>query len=755
MSDIYETINPCNLREELEERYLAYALSTIISRSLPDVRDGMKPVHRRILYAMRALRLDPTSAYKKSARVVGDVIGKFHPHGDQAAYDAMVRLAQGFALRYPLVDGQGNFGNIDGDSAAAMRYTEARLTLVARAMLEDLEMDTVDFKPTYDGSMEEPAVLPARFPNLLANGSTGIAVGMSTAIPPHNVGEIIDACLMLIKKASTTVEELMAVLPGPDFPTGGILMADPAERLTVYTEGKGSLRLRSRWEVEDLGRGQWQIVVTEIPYQVQKSRLIERIAQLIIDRKSPFLSNVMDESDENLRIVLEPRARTIDPELVMAFLFRNSDLESRITFNLNVICDGHRPEVLDLKGILQAWLDHRFVVHTRRAEFELKKIRERLHLLQAFLIVHLNIDEVIEIIKNNDDPAPVLMERFRLDEIQAEAILNMRLRNLRKLEEMKLREEMDEKEKRAAELEAMLADDKLMWKAIRAELRETRKMFADERRTEIAGAVEDVVVRPEDFVEKEPISVILSRKGWVKAIKGHEVNTETLRFKGDDALRMHFPSYTNQSVSFLAKSGKVYSILGSNLPAGKGFGEALTAQFDVEGGDPILWSLAVEPEALYFIATRQGQGFRIKGEDLVANTRIGKQVISLKKGDVPLHIHPVRGEWIAAIARSRRLLVCPVDQFPILGKGKGVRIQRLLADEVLVDVTTFSEGEGVVLDSGKRTKHLDDLTSWHGNRAARGSMLPHGFLSGAVFQGTGASPLKAGKGFTGELFEEV
>ncbi|ABK44120.1 DNA topoisomerase IV subunit A [Magnetococcus marinus MC-1] len=754
MSNTFEQIDPCNLREELESRYLAYALSTIISRSLPDVRDGLKPVHRRILFAMRALRLDPNSPYKKSARVVGDVIGKYHPHGDQAAYDAMVRLAQEFAVRYPLVDGQGNFGNIDGDSAAAMRYTEARLTSVAKALLEDLEMDTVDFMPTYDGSMEEPVVLPARFPNLLANGSSGIAVGMSTNVPPHNVGEILDACLLLISKPNCSIEELMQHLPAPDFPTGGILMADHAERLEVYSEGRGSLRLRARWAVEDLGRGLWQIVVTEIPYQVQKSRLIERIAQLVIDRKCPFLTNVRDESDENLRIVLEPRARTLDPELIMHFLFKHSDLESRASFNLNVIVGGHRPEVLDLKGILRHWLDHRFVVHTRRASYELKKIRERLHLLQAFLIVHLNIDEVIEIIKKNDDPAPVLMARFSLDEIQAEAILNMRLRNLRKLEEMKIRKEMEELQARADLLEAMLADDKIMWKAIRDELKATRKEFADVRRTEICGSVEDVHVRPEDFVEKEPISVILSQMGWVKANKGHDVNTEVLRFKGDDLLLRSFPCYTNQSVSFISQSGKLFTILASNLPAGKGFGEPLTSMFDLDGGDRVLWALPVDPEQEYLLITRLGQGFRVKGVDLIANQRKGKQLITLKSGDQPLHLHPVKGPWVGSISRSRRLLIFPIEQFPLMAKGKGVRVQKLGADEVVVDVTTFTDEEGFVLDSGKKTKHVTDYDQWHGNRAGRGAMLPHGFLSGAVFAGTGASPLKAGKGLTGELFDD-
>ncbi|OSM04276.1 DNA topoisomerase IV subunit A [Magnetofaba australis] len=754
MRDTDPSVQDASLREELEQRYLAYALSTIVGRALPDARDGLKPVHRRILFAMRALRLDPNSAYKKSARVVGDVIGKFHPHGDQAAYDAMVRLAQDFAVRYPLVDGQGNFGNIDGDGAAAMRYTEARLTAVARALLEDLEMDTVDFRPTYDGSGEEPVVLPGRFPNLLANGAAGIAVGMATSVPPHNVGEILDACLMLIRKPQVDVAELMTKLPGPDFPTGGLLVSEAHEIREVYQEGRGSLRLRARWEKEDLGRGLWRIVITEIPYQVQKAKLIERIAALIMDRKCPFLSTVRDESDESLRIVLEPRSRNDEPEIIMAFLYRNSDLESRVTVNLNVITAGNRPEVLDLKGLLLAWLEHRFEVHTRRARYELNKIRERLHLLAAFLIAHLNIDEVIAIIKEYDEPAPVLMQRFHLDEIQAEAILNMRLRNLRKLEEMKIREEMEEKERRAAELEAMLGDDSLMWSAIRDEIRATRKEFADDRRTELAGAPEEIEVKPEDFVEREAVTVILSRMGWIKTVKGHDVNLESVRFKGEDTLRATVETHTNEHVAFLSQSGKTFSILVGKLPPGKGFGEPVTVIFDLEGGDTVKWMNAVEAEAEYFVSTRMAQGFRIRGEDLLSNLRKGKQVVMLNAGDAILHILPVRGERVAAIGHSRRMLVCDLEEFPQLARGKGVRVQKLLKGEILVDVCTFKAEDGVELDSGKRTRRIVDLTMWSGKRAGRGAQLPHGFLSGAVFTGTGASLVRAGKGLTGELFDD-
>ncbi|MBF0418152.1 MAG: DNA topoisomerase IV subunit A [Magnetococcales bacterium] len=741
------------LRQELESRYLAYALSTIISRSLPDVRDGLKPVHRRILFAMRALNLDPGSAFKKSARVVGDVIGKFHPHGDQAAYDAMVRLAQEFAVRYPLVDGQGNFGNIDGDGAAAMRYTEARLTLAARAMLEDLNLDVVDFTATYDGSLEEPTVLPARFPNLLANGSTGIAVGMSTSIPPHNVGEIIDACLQLIQEPESRVSDLLPILPGPDFPTGGVLIADPAERLAVYESGRGSLRLRARILKEELPRGMWRLVVTEIPYQIKKSQLIERIAELIVDHKCMFLEDVRDESDEKVRIVLEPRSNRIDPEMVLAYLYKNTDLETRVTINFNVIDQG-RPRVLDLVGLLKAWLNHRFTVLGRRARYELARIGERLHLLSAYLIVHLNIDEVIAIIKENDDPAPVLMSRLMLDREQAEAVLNLRLRALRRLEEMEIRKEMAEKEARASELTAMLAEDRLMWGEIEKELLRTRLEFSDPRRTQLAGAPPpEVVLKPEDLAPREAVTVILSRLGWVRTVRGHEeIVADKLRFKGEDTLFAAIHAHANDQITFITASGKAYSILADRLPAGKGFGDPLTVLFNIEGGDGVVWMMAVDPEREYFVVTRRAQGFRVPGADLVASRRDGKQWLVLKPDDALIHLHPVKGSLVASITRGRKMLVCDLEEFPLLSRGQGVRIQYLLSDEVLMDAVTFRPEDGVTLDTGKKQKLFADLTLWRGRRATRGAMLPHGFLAGAVFAGSGVSPWEAGRGYTREMF---
>ena len=748
------------IRLELESRYLAYALSTIISRSLPDVRDGLKPVHRRILFAMRGLHLDPGSPFKKSARVVGDVIGKYHPHGDQAAYDAMVRLAQDFAARYPLVDGQGNFGNVDGDGAAAMRYTEARLTKVARALLEDLDKDTVDFIDTYDGSSHEPTVLPARFPNLLANGSTGIAVGMSTSIPPHNVGEILDACLLLIEKPDVSVNDLMAVLPGPDFPSGGILVASLAERQTAYNTGRGSLRLRSRWKKESVlrrkgGRSSWQLVVTEIPYQVSKSRLIERIAQLILSRQCPFLVDVRDESDTEIRIILEPQSSRLAAELVMAYLFKHSDLEVRIPINLNVITAETRPQVLDLKALLRAWLDHRFEVWTRRARYELAGIGERLHLLAAYHIVHLNIDEVVAIIKEHDEPAPVLMARFGLDAVQAEAVLNLRLRALRRLEEMKIRKEIAEKEERAQWLRGLLADERLLWQAIQEELQQTRQEFSDPRRTELAGAPREIALKPEDLAPREPITLVLSVKGWVKTIRGHEaLAVDKMRFKGEDSLLQTLKAYTNDTLSFVVKSGKIFSILADRLPSGKGFGDPLTVLFDMEGHDPVLWALVVDASQEYFMATRLAQGFRIRGADLISTHRAGKQVITFKLEDCLLHIQAVQGQSVASMG-PRMLLVCSLEEFPTLSRGKGVRIQRLSKDEFLVDLLTFDPEKGITLDSGKRQKKLMDVTPWQGNRASRGTLLPHGFLSGAAFMGSGVVPVSTRKECMGELpFEE-
>ncbi|MBF0322931.1 MAG: DNA topoisomerase IV subunit A, partial [Magnetococcales bacterium] len=614
-----------------------------------------------------------------------------------------------------------------------------------------LDQETVHLVPTYDGSLEEPVVLPARFPNLLANGSTGIAVGMSTSIPPHNVGEVLAAALLLIRRPEASIEELAGCVPGPDFPTGGVLVSSQAEILESYRTGRGTLRLRARWSVEKLQRGGWRIVISEIPYQVPKARLIERIAQLIVDKRSPFLADVRDESDELLRIVLEPRTRSIEPEKVMAYLFKNTDLEVRVAVNLNVVTADARPEVMDLKGLLQAWLSHRFQVITRRSRHELERMGQRLHQLAAHLIVHLNIDAVIAIIKEHDDPAPVLMRRFGLDSEQAEAVLNLRLRALRRLEEMAIRKEIAEKEARADELRTLLAEDQRMWGAVQQEVQKTRREFADPRRTELGGTPQEIDLRPEDLIQREPQTVVLSLRGWVKTLKGHDADLGRQRFKGDDDLLLQINAFSNDTVSFVFGSGKVYSTLVDRLPSGKGFGEPLTVIFEIEGGDVVQWVVVVESEKEYFVATRWGQGLRIKGSDFVANQRTGKQILTFGEGDRLLSVRPIEGTLVGSICQGRRFLVCDVQEFPLLSRGKGVRIQRLQKGEEIVDIVVFSPESGVTLDSGRRTRQIVDLGRWRAPRGARGAMLPHGFLSGAVFCGSGISPDQVGKGLTGDL----
>ncbi|MGB2235536.1 MAG: DNA topoisomerase IV subunit A, partial [Candidatus Puniceispirillum sp.] len=531
-----EHIDQTSFSDALSERYLAYALSTITSRSLPDVRDGLKPVHRRLLFAMRQLKLDPGQGFKKSARVVGDVMGKFHPHGDAAIYDAMVRLAQEFAMRYQLVDGQGNFGNIDGDNAAAMRYTEARMTEVARLLLDGIDEDSVDFRPTYDGESEEPVLLPAGFPNLLANGAQGIAVGMATSIPPHNVIELADASLHLIKHPNASVDTLMQYVKGPDFPTGGLLVEPAGSIRDAYATGRGGFRVRARWEIEKEKGGGWQIVVTEIPYQVQKSRLIERLAEMLNAKKLPVLADIRDESAEDLRIVLEPKSRRLEPEIVMETLFKLSDLETRVPLNLNVLDATGRPGVMDLRGALNAWLAHRQVVLQRRAGFRLGKIAHRLEVLEGYLIVYLNLDEVIAIIRESEHPREALIARFDLTETQANAILDMRLRSLRRLEEMALRTERDNLVAEQADLQSLLANEDLQWKKISTEIRDMKNVFAknDSRRTTLADAPEIDFDPTEILVEREPITIICSAKGWIRAMKGHQELDTEFKFKEGD-----------------------------------------------------------------------------------------------------------------------------------------------------------------------------------------------------------------------------
>jgi topoisomerase-4 subunit A len=727
-------IEPVDLRAALEERYLAYALSTIMHRALPDVRDGLKPVHRRLLYAMRMLKLDPNQGFKKCARVVGDVIGKYHPHGDQAVYDAMVRLAQDFAQRYPLVEGQGNFGNIDGDNAAAYRYTEARLTDVAMALLDGIDEDTVDFRETYNGEDKEPVVLPGAFPNLLANGATGIAVGMATSIPPHNAGELCDAALHLIKFPNAGMDKLMQYVPGPDLPTGGIIIDTPEQIAEAYRTGRGGFRVRARWETEDLGRGTWQIVITEMPYQVQKGRLVEKIAELLSERKLPLLGDVRDESAEDVRLVLEPKSRTVDPVLLMEQMFKLTDLESRLSLNMNVLSGGRVPRVLSLRDVLREWLDHRKVVLVRRSNHRLGVIARRLEVLGGYLIAYLNIDEVIAIIRNEDEPKAVLMSRFDLNDVQAEAILNMRLRALRKLEEFEIRKEHDALSEEKAGLEALLGSDEAQWTHIAGEIRDTRDRFGKKtalgaRRTQFADAPDIEIDLSEAFIEKEPVTVVCSEKGWIRAMKGHLQDTGSLSYKDGDKAGFVFHAETTSKVLLLSSAGKFFTLDVNKLPGGRGHGEPVRLMADMDAADAIVALFVHQPGARLLLASTEGNGFLVSEDDCVANTRKGKQVLNVK---LPAEAHVCRriaseDDHVACIGENRKLLVFPLSELPEMSRGKGVRLQKY-KDGNLSDARTFNLAEGLTwTDSSARTWTVSELDEWIGSRAQSGRMPPKGF----------------------------
>ena len=719
------------LTEALGERYLAYALSTITSRSLPDVRDGLKPVHRRLLYAMRQLKLDPKSGFKKCARVVGDVIGKYHPHGDKSVYDALVRLAQEFAARYPLVDGQGNFGNIDGDNAAAMRYTEARLTAVAEALLEGIEEDAVDFRETYDGSEEEPIVLPAGFPNLLANGSSGIAVGMATNIPPHNAGEICDALLHLIKFPKATVTKLLEYMPGPDFPTGGVL-AESAEAIKeAYSTGRGSMRIRARWEVEDLGRGTWQAVVTEMPYQVQKARLIEKIAELMQEKKLPLLDDIRDESAEDVRLVLIPRSGKVDAEQFMELLFRATDLEVRFGLNMNVLDMGRTPKVMNLREVLQAFLDHRHDVLVRRAKHRLANIEHRLEVLDGYLIAYLNLDKVIRIIRDNDEPKPKLIKAFKLTDVQAEAILNMRLRALRKLEEIQIRGEHDKLSAEMKELKALLRDEKKRWKAIGDEIRATRDAFGAKtelgaRRTEIGSAPSAEVVPLETFIEKEPITVVCSQKGWIRAIKGHVEATGEEKYKEGDAARFWVQAETTDKLLVFGTNGRFYTIGCDKLPGGRGFGDPLRLMIDLGNDEDIVALFVHDPARKLLVTSSDGRGFIVSEEAVVAQTRNGKQVLNVSKGIKARVCTPVFGDTIAVIGENRKMVIFPIGEIPEMTRGRGITLQRY-KDGGLSDAICFEKKEGLSWRAGDKFRTETDLVTWVNKRGNAGRLAPRGF----------------------------
>ena len=738
-------VEDVGLREALEERYLAYALSTIMNRALPDARDGLKPVHRRILHVMRGLRLDPGAAFKKSAKVVGDVMGNFHPHGDQAIYDAMVRLAQDFAQRYPLVDGQGNFGNIDGDNAAAMRYTESRLTEVARLLLDGLDEDAVDFRPSYDGSNEEPVVLPAAFPNLLANGSQGIAVGMATSIPPHNAAELCDAALHLIETPAARSRTLLKYVKGPDFPTGGIVV-DSAEALAeAYTTGRGSFRVRAKWETEEGGRGTYVVVITQIPWLVQKSRLIEKIAELLNDKKLPLVADVRDESAEDVRIVIEPRARTVDAGLMMESLFKLTELESRIPLNMNVLVKGRVPKVLGLAEVLREWLDHRRDVLVRRSKYRLSQIEHRLEVLGGYLVAYLNLDKVIKIIRTEDEPKPVLMKTFKLTDVQADAILNMRLRNLRKLEEMEIRAEDKALREEHKKLKSLVGSEDQQWKTIAGQIRETKEKFGPKtelgrRRTAFADApTHDVAAIEEAMVVREPITVVVSDKGWVRALRGHVSDLSGVVFKQDDALKFAFPTETTAKILIFGSNGRFYTIDASKLPGGRGHGEPLRLFIDLEQDADVVAAMAYDGSRKFLVASYQGNGFIVPESEVLGTTRKGKQVLTLKAPDRAAAVTTVTGELVAAVGENRKLLVFGIDQVPEMTKGRGVRLQRYL-DKGLSDVTTFEAEKGLTwIDTAGRsfTLSLKELKDWRGDRAAAGRIRPDRFLTNNKF---GAPP---------------
>tara|TARA_R110000868_G_scaffold190862_2_gene434947 strand:- start:12729 stop:15122 length:2394 start_codon:yes stop_codon:yes gene_type:complete len=711
---------------ELSSRYLTYAMSTIMSRALPDVRDGLKPVHRRVLYAMRMMKLDPEKGYKKSARVVGDVIGKYHPHGDQSVYDAMVRLSQEFSLRYPLVDGQGNFGSIDGDSAAAMRYTEAKLTKVAAWIMKDLENGTVDFQDNYDESDSEPVVMPSCFPNLLANGGTGIAVGMSTSIPPHNVGELCGAMSALLKNPETRDATLLNYIKGPDFPLGGILIESPESMADAYLTGKGGFRLRSKWEKEEFDRGQYQIVITEIPYQVQKSRLIEKLADLIHLKKVAWLVDVRDESDENIRIVLEPKNRNVDAAQLMEHLFKLTDLETRFSLNMNVITGAGQPRCLSLKESLLEFLAHRREVLLRKSHWRSEKIRARLHLLQAYRVVYLNIDEVVEIIKTHDQPAPVMMERFNIDEIQANAILDMRLRRLRKLEEMEIQREHDELSAELGELAAILASEERQTEVLVDEVKAIKKEFADERRTQIALAPTAEIIPLEAMVEKEPMTVVLSDKGWIRAMKGYLGDEQEVKYKDGDVESFRVKCTSIDSLCVMSSSGKIFTLGVNKLPAGRGFGEPLQLMIDLQPDDKIVAMFAPTAER-YLVSGKSGYGFVIKAEGLKSQTKSGKQILNLSaKADTAAYCVPVEGNLVATVSSSKRLLVFPVDEVSEMNRGKGVRLMKL-RNETLDSLVVFDNRAGLGLTGGAKDRVVEDIDRWFGHRAQVGKLPPHGF----------------------------
>ena len=724
-------IKDVQLGEELSKRYLSYAMSTIVSRSLPDVRDGLKPVHRRLMYAMRQLHLDPKNGFKKCARVVGDVIGKYHPHGDTAVYGAMVRLAQDFSVRYPLVDGQGNFGNIDGDGAAAMRYTEARLTEFAMDLMDGLNDDAVDLMDTYDGEDSEPVVMPAMVPNLLCNGSMGIAVGMATNIPPHNLSEISDALLYLIENPDCDDEPLVRRLKGPDFPTGGVIVDSFDTILNNYKQGKGSFRIRAKWTTEDLGHGQYQIVVTEIPYQVIKSKLIEKIAELLLNKKLPFLSDVRDESAQDVRIVLEPKNRTVDAAMLMEQLFRQTDLEAKFNMNMNVLDLDCVPRVMSIKEVLHDYLVHRNDVLLRKIKFRLSKINARLEILEGYLTAYLNLDEIIRIIREEDEPKKVMMAEFKLTDNQAEAILNMKLRNLRKLDEEQINAEHSDLLEEKAKLEILHDDESQRWKAIAEEIKKTKEKYSKKtalgrRRTEFAEAPADIDVPVEALIEKEPITVILSQKGWIRCIKGHVDLNDDFKFKDDDALLYAIHAQTTDKIVLLDNKGKFFNVAAKDIPSGRGFGQPVRLMIDLANNDEVISMFVYEQGVNYLIASDKGYGFIVDENHLLAQTRSGRKIMNVADGENMKFCLPMTGDYVAVVGENRRLLVFKAEEIPTMARGHGVLLQKF-KDGNISDIQIFKGEDGFSYNRAGGISTEKELIGWLGHRAQIGKVVPFGF----------------------------
>ena len=730
-----ENINLTTFSKAISERYLSYALSTITSRSLPDVRDGLKPVHRRVLYAMLQLKLNHNLSFKKSARVVGDVMGKFHPHGDAAIYESMVRMAQEFALRYPLVDGQGNFGNIDGDNAAAMRYTEARMTKAAELLLLDIDKDTVDFRVTYDDEGKEPVVLPSAFPNLLANGSQGIAVGMATSIPPHNISELVDALLHLIKFPNSSDTTISNYVKGPDFPTGGILVEPKSSIEEAYRIGKGGFKLRARWIVEKLKSGQWQIIVTEIPYQVQKSRLLEKIAELMENKILPMLSDIRDESTENIRLVVEPKSRNLSPEMIMETLFKKTDLETRVSLNLNVIDDKNIPGVKSLKETLKCWLDHRQIILKRKTQHRLSQIENRINILNGYITVYLNLDKVIEIIREEDKPKEVLISFFKINETQANAILDMRLRSLRKLEEIELKKELSNLQNELETLKGILNDTDEQWKVVYSDIKDLKKEFKDisNRKTDIQELPDVEDFNEDQFIVKEPLTVILSEQGWVRTQKNHLEDDVELKYREGDKEKFRVHALTTDKIIFFADNGRFFSVLANKLPSGRGFGEPVSLTIDVKGDSKIV-SCFPFFEGSVILASESGHGFKIKTTNLVAQTKSGKQILNVKDNNKAKICKKINGDTVAIVGNNRKLITYSIEEVPELYKGKGVILQRY-KDGTLSDITTFKKEDGISWKmNGGRQRTEKDLLTWEGKRGGVGRMVPNGFPRPPLFE---------------------